>query len=299
MVRESIDVAWSPYLEKEGPAIKLFSIGDYVIMKCCSSGLVFLKDPLSDVELEKFYSLPYFEGDQKRKGYTSYSNDEPVIRSNCRHLVNLLGSDLLANNADPSKLALLDYGCAYGYFLDEARSLFGQVRGVEINDEVARVGRERFGLAIDSGPESIAKIESNSMDVVTMWDVIEHLRMPRSTLMHCARILKTNGRIYLSTGDIDSLLARLSGKYWRLLNPPQHICYFSSSTITSLLYECGFNVTEVRYLGKRVSLDFMLFIVRYLIGAKSFMCPFHMDWLMRRCATINLFDVMYITAYKR
>lgn len=299
MVRDSTEGTWSPYYEKVSPAIKLFSIGNYAIMRCCSSGLVFLDNALSDIELEQFYSLPYFEGDQERKGYTSYKNDEPVIRSNCRHLANMLGSDMWGTYSDPSKLALLDYGCAYGYFLDEASVLFGEVRGIEINDEVARVGRERFGLTIDSGPESIAKIASSSMDVVTMWDVIEHLRMPRSTLMHCARVLKTDGRIYLSTGDIDSLLARLSGKYWRLLNPPQHICYFSASTITSLLDECGFEVTEIRYIGKRVSLEFILFIVRYLIGARSFKCPFRMDWLMRRCATINLFDVMYITAHKR
>lgn len=281
-------IAFSPFFEENRPIEPLYRIDGFSIVRCLDSGLVYLENPLTEAELEKFYSLEYFEGEASRKGYSSYREDEAVLRKNFRELLDRIV---------PERGDLLDVGCAYGYFLDEARRRFS-VKGVEINDEVARVGRSRFQLDIRSGARALDDFAPDSFDVITLWDVIEHLGRPRSTLIQCARLLRPGGELYLTTGDIDSPLARMLGRRWRLMNPPQHITYFSRSTLTDLLASCGLETIEVERIGKRVSLALFLFILRYLTRERidlSSLAP----KIAKRSLYLNLFDVMWVRARRR
>ena len=292
-------IFWCPFHEAPHPAKMLWKIGDYHIVECCDSSLVYLANPLNNEELAKYYSLKYFEGDSKRKGYSSYTADEFILRKNFQYLLECLVEELRRSGNTAESLSLLEVGCAYGYFLDEARKYFGPVRGIEVNEEVARIGRERFGLTVDSSPEAIMSIERESLDVIAMWDVVEHLQRPRSVLASCAKGLRPGGLLCLTTGDIGSLLARTMGRRWRLINPPQHIAYFSRDTLTALLHECGFDVLDVRHRGRRVSFGFMLFILRYMLGGQRIQTNPRIDWFMRKSAYVNLFDVMMIVAERR
>ena len=58
-------------------------------------------------------------------------------------------------------------------------------------------------------------------------------------------VLKPGGRLFLTTGDIGSWVARIQGPRWRLIHPPTHLHYFSKATITRLLTGLGFSVQEV------------------------------------------------------
>lgn len=292
-------VFWSPYYEEPRPAEPLWWVDGHLIVRCCDSGLIYMAHPLTDAELAAFYSREYFEGEPSRRGYASYTGDEAVLRANFRDHLRRITRGLERGGARPDRLDLLDYGCAYGYFLAEARDVFRSVRGVEINEEVARVGRERFQLDIDSSADSGASFGENCLDVVTLWDVIEHVKKPRSVFNACHRALRQSGRIYVSTGDVGSLHARLLGKRWRLVNPPQHISYFSAASLTGLLEECGFKVIERRYYGRRVSLGFIFFILRYLAGRKVNEAPDVSSRLLRASIPLNLFDVMTVSAVKK
>jgi SAM-dependent methyltransferase len=290
------ELCFSPFCEEMRPAQLLWQVGPYRIVRCAESGLVYLGNPPSAEQLRAFYSVEYFEGDPSRKGYASYNADEDILRRNFRDLARRVCDAARKQGRNPSDLELLDYGCAYGYFLDEARSSFASVRGIETNPEVAEIGRTRFGLRIDSGADTDALLEPEKLDVITLWDVIEHLARPRSALKACARALRPGRQIHLTTGNISSLAARVLGRRWRLINPPQHISYFSMDTLSRLLTECGFQVTGCRSCGKRVSLEFIRFILQYLAG-RTAGPPSH-GWLWRRSVYVNLFDVMYITAVR-
>lgn len=286
--------AFSPFYEERRPVEHLYRVGDFSIVRCRDSGLVYLGNPLSDRDLETFYDVGYFEGDAARKGYASYARDESVLRENFRRRL----EDLVSRLSNPGRLSLLDYGCAYGYFLDEARNSFGSVTGAEINEDVAAIARERYGLKVRSGRDVMEAFLPNSYDLITMWDVIEHLSRPRTALLQAARVLRPGGELHITTGDIGSLVARLLGRRWRLMNPPQHISYFSESLIRGLLSETGFDTVEVRRIGKLVSLRFVLFILSYLVRR-----DFNLKGRASRLASlhfyINLFDVMYVRARKR
>lgn len=290
--------AWSPFFEAIMPTRSFWKSGPYQLVQCEQSGLIYLANPPTEAELQAFYAQPYFEGDALRRGYASYTADEAVLRQNFHALVNIVRQAAFSQNRSSSELDLLDYGCAYGYFLDEARPHFASVRGIEINPEVAKIGQQRFGVSIRSGIGVLAQEATASADIITLWDVIEHLTHPRSALLDCARILRPGGQLHISTGDLRAPLARLLGPRWRLINPPQHICYFSNQTLPKLLEACGFDVVAIHHRGKRVSLGFAWFILQYLLGRKASSPPVHHAW-MRFSIYLNLFDVMQVVALRR
>jgi SAM-dependent methyltransferase len=289
----------SPFYEEERPAEPLWQVGGFSIVRCKDSGLVYVANPLPEGELAAFYSVEYFEGESGRKGYASYRQDEPVLRANFRDLVRRLAGDAARAGLDPGTLDLLDWGCAYGYFLDEARRSFGRVCGVEINEGVAEIARSRLGLDVRSGPSASRSFSAGSFDVITLWDVIEHVSRPRATLLEVARLLRPGGSLYLTTGDIGSPLARLLGRRWRLVNPPQHVTYFSQRTLTGLLSACGLETLAVERVGKRVSLRLFLFILSYLTGRTGAAQSARLARLADRSVHLNLFDVMLVRARKR
>ncbi len=55
----------------------------------------------------------------------------------------------------------------------------------------------------------------------------------------------SNGRLYITTGDIESWLSKIQKKKWRLIHPPSHLHYFSKKTITQLLEASDFIVEKI------------------------------------------------------
>src|SRR4029078_1499335 len=110
---------------------------------------------------------------------------------------------------------LLDVGCAYGFFLPEARRNF-DVSRIEPAPAAAAHCRQQ-GLNVLTGVADEASLDNlGKMDVIVLLDVIEHLPEPYETLALCARHLNPDGVILLTTGDFGSPLARWMGASWRL-----------------------------------------------------------------------------------
>jgi SAM-dependent methyltransferase len=139
--------------------------------------------------------------------------------------------------------ALLDVGCATGVFLDGMRAEGWRVQGVEPSEHAARYARDRFGLDVYQGSLEAAGFPPASFDVVTLWDVLEHVFSPTATLREIARILKPNGSLVFSVPDLDCVEARVFGRYWAGLDMPRHLNLFTHKVLTRLLAEAGFRVT--------------------------------------------------------
>jgi 2-polyprenyl-3-methyl-5-hydroxy-6-metoxy-1,4-benzoquinol methylase len=131
---------------------------------------------------------------------------------------------------------LLDVGCATGTFLAEMRR-YGdwQVCGVEPNQWAARYAQERLGLDVFHGHLSEASFPDGRFDVVTMWDVLEHLHDPRQTLAEIFRILKPDGFLICSVPNLDSIDAKLFGRFWIGLDVPRHLYVYSKHTLSAML----------------------------------------------------------------
>ncbi|MBS1790537.1 MAG: class I SAM-dependent methyltransferase [Acidobacteria bacterium] len=193
---------------------------------------------------------------------------------------------------------LLEIGCSTGEMLAAACDSF-EVFGVEADAASSRIARER-GLHCFNGALADAKFADASFDVAALYHVIEHFPGPRAELMELARILKPGGWLVVETPNIANLWFRLLGERWRQFIP-DHLFFFTPQTITRLCEETGFEIIELRRVGKLMSLRlFISRIGRYhqptarLLSATS-----RKIGVDDRTIRLNLGDVMRLYARKK
>ncbi|MBA3531641.1 MAG: class I SAM-dependent methyltransferase [Ardenticatenales bacterium] len=141
---------------------------------------------------------------------------------------------------------LLDVGCATGIFLDGMRRLGWQVVGVEPSSSAARYARERFGLPIFKGRLEETSFATGAFDVITLWDVLEHIHDPQQTLDEVARLLKPGGLLVFSVPNPDSLEAQGLGCYWAGWDLPRHLNLFRLPHLRQHLALRGLQIERVR-----------------------------------------------------
>jgi 2-polyprenyl-3-methyl-5-hydroxy-6-metoxy-1,4-benzoquinol methylase len=88
---------------------------------------------------------------------------------------------------------------------------------------------------------------SGSFDVVTLWDVLEHLPKPTETLKEISRILRKDGVLALTTINHDCFNERVLKDRWRYYMPPDHLCSFTPAMLSPLLQSCGFTIVRIRH----------------------------------------------------
>ncbi|MBF5042716.1 class I SAM-dependent methyltransferase [Aggregicoccus sp. 17bor-14] len=137
---------------------------------------------------------------------------------------------------------LLDVGAYCGYFVDVAREAGYAAEGLELSRWAAEQARS-LGLTVHGETLAQRAARGGSYDVLTLWDVVEHFADPREELRQAFRLVRPGGRIFLSTIDAGSLVARLLGAHWPWLMD-MHLFYFDRTTLGALLEEVGFRVTR-------------------------------------------------------
>ncbi|MGH2541897.1 MAG: class I SAM-dependent methyltransferase [Ardenticatenaceae bacterium] len=141
---------------------------------------------------------------------------------------------------------LLDVGCATGIFLEGMRRFGWDVQGVEPSSYAARYARERFGLPVFEGHLEEAPLQARSFDVITLWDVLEHVHEPREVLARIHELLRAGGLLVMSLPNPDSLEARLFGRYWLGWDLPRHLNLFRPARLREHLAAQGFEVRTIR-----------------------------------------------------
>lgn len=142
--------------------------------------------------------------------------------------------------------SLLDVGCCQGNFIDIARLKGWQVQGIEVSKRYSKVGVEQFKLPIFCGvlEEAIQHDDFGDFDVITSFDVIEHLRDPLGFLQLCKQLLAQNGVLIAETCNYDSLHQLVLGKKWQN-DAGQHLYLFTPRTLKELALKAGFSSAEV------------------------------------------------------
>jgi len=157
---------------------------------------------------------------------------------------------------------LLDVGCHIGVFLEIAAAHGWEAWGVEPSRWAVGVARSR-GLRVVEGTLREAAFPDAWFDVVTMWDVIEHLTDPLGELREVHRILKPGGWMVIHTMDIESPFARLLGPRWPWLME-MHLYYFSRRTLRAMLEKAGFRFHSATVQGRYLRLGYLASRLRAL-----------------------------------
>jgi 2-polyprenyl-3-methyl-5-hydroxy-6-metoxy-1,4-benzoquinol methylase len=151
---------------------------------------------------------------------------------------------------------LLDVGAHVGVFVEVAQERGWDAWGLEPSLWAVERGRQR-GLNMIQGTLRDAELDSESFDLVTMWDVVEHLFDPAAEIHQVARLLKPGGIFCVHTIDIDSPFARLMGKRWPWL-VEMHLYFFSPKTLGALVEKAGLQVESCRVQGRYLHLGYLL-----------------------------------------
>lgn len=243
-----------------GPApILRYDFAPYHAVSCSRCGLVFLSPRLTESAILKLYSdEEYYVSEVSGQGYDEYLEvRHNWIKTFTRRL------EQITNYQLPGKV--LDIGCGPGFFLEAAQAKGYDVYGLDPSDYIVKVAGEKFGERIQKGVIESADYPAEHFDLVVAFDTFEHVYHPLEWIAAARRVLrspdpalgKTGGLLAITTPDPTSLLAKISGKKWVSFKLPEHVFYWSPSTIRRVLAD-GWDVLEIRPAGQYASLSFLL-----------------------------------------
>lgn len=132
-------------------------------------------------------------------------------------------------------ITLMDFGAGAGSFVRAAIDQGWDVTGIESSSSARFRAKEFYGV------ELIEKIDRHKRyDVITMWDVVEHLHDPREVLIMLGNHLKQNGLIFIETGNFENWKRVVEKDRWGLYLF-DHQFYFSPSSLKQILHDAGYN----------------------------------------------------------
>jgi len=260
------------------------------LLKCQSCSFVTADLKLSRSDLENLYDQAYFAGQE----YKDYLGERALIEKHFRvRLRKLLGYVRDARNK-----RLFEIGSAYGFFLTVARRYFAAVEGIDISRDAVNYAAQILGLPVHAGDFLDHPLEQK-VDVVCLWDTIEHLSAPHLYIEKAAATMNVGGVIAITTGDLGSVVARVRGRHWRQIHPPTHLHYFSKATLTNLLLKHGFQPRYCGHEGMYRSLDTIAYIILNIKHKKpQLYSALKKIGLLQFDLYLNLYDILFIIAEK-
>ena len=270
-----------PACGQETPHRFLYAKGGCDILQCNACGLG--RSETGTFDAAAYYTEDYFSG-RHADGYADYAGTEPVLRREFARKVDFIRRYRAGGR-------LLELGCAYGFFLQEAKRFY-DAAGLELADAAAASARQAGLNVVTGAVEEQTLAQFGRQDVIVLLDVIEHLPDPRQALYSAARLLGPGGIMVLTTGDFSSLYARLAGRHWRLMTPPQHLWFFTPESIRRLAGGLALRVESLDHPWKVVPLSLMLHQLRRMLGWGG------AGSAGRIGLPVNLFDAMRVVLRK-
>ena len=153
---------------------------------------------------------------------------------------------------------LLDLGCGLGYFLKEMSKFSSwETFGYDISQQAVDYAKRQLGLKnIFHGRIQDSNFDKNSFDIITLWDVIEHLPNPDPLLAYSQSLLKKNGILFIHTPNIKNQLVKVKIKRLlkgmkaniHYLEAKDHANIYSMETLDIILRRNGFSKIEFIHL---------------------------------------------------
>jgi 2-polyprenyl-3-methyl-5-hydroxy-6-metoxy-1,4-benzoquinol methylase len=181
----------------------------------------------------------------------------------------------LINELLPSKGKLLDIGAGTGDFLLVAKNNGWETFGTEPSEKARAIAIKKGVSIIDA----TAGLEDHSLDVITMWHVLEHVPDLENQIKELKRLLKPNGTLLVAVPNFKSFDANHYGKFWAAYDVPIHFWHFSKTAI-KLLFEkenmtlqkvlpMKFDAFYVSLLSEKYKTGKMNYIKAFFIGLQS------------------------------
>jgi SAM-dependent methyltransferase len=138
--------------------------------------------------------------------------------------------------------SVLDVGCGFGYFLQEAASCFDFRAGTELSPAAAAEARGRADEIFVGGINAVP--DNRRFDCITALHVIEHIYRPDAFLQKVLRHLRNDGVLVLAAPDMGSLWRKAMGRRWPSFKYPEHVVFYDANSLASLMRRAGLRDIE-------------------------------------------------------
>lgn len=224
---------------------------------CTSSGYGSHAQIVECVHCGYVYANPRWDADEILGAYTAVEDNTYVTERVGRELTfSKHLKDMQKFTGPANGRALLDVGAYIGVFVEVAQNAGWQAYGIEPSAWAVRVAHQQQ-LPVIHGTLDAPDLQNKRFQVVTMWDVIEHVADPSAEISKAYQLLDPGGWLVVHTMDIDSLAAKIMGPRWPWLMD-MHIHYFSQKTLGHMLQKNGFNVVWSGAQGRYMRLNYLV-----------------------------------------
>lgn len=237
----------------------LFTANHYSIHRCLNCDFVQVGQQPSPSSIEKIYEQTYFS-------HNKYKDQNTLAKEHHRRVS-------LVHQYIASGSMILDAGCGIGDFLHAGKKHF-VMHGFDISAsgiDIAKSNNPDIAHQIWCGKLENQNLPLSSFDAICSWDVLEHIWDPIPTYFQLLDYLKPNGYLFLSTPNIGAPVARLLGKYWPFMTPPEHLSFFNKQSLKFLATrKLNANLVSWKSQGKWVNLGFILYKIKR-VAPRSFL----------------------------
>ena len=198
--------------------------------QCNSCGFVFMRRIPSAHELDDYY---------RNYGQTEFLSS--VTKLSYNKLLDEFERYRLNNK-------ILDVGCGAGWFLETAKERGWDVYGTEYAEDAVELCR-RKGIETKHGALDASVFGNMRFDVITSFEVIEHLSKPLDELQHVHRLLRPNGLFYVTTPNFNAIPRLMLKADYSIIDYPEHLSYFTPRTLHRVLQSTGFRKKKMLVTG--------------------------------------------------
>lgn len=225
----------------EWKEIKDFSVSgkSFQICQCADCTVRFTQDIPIKSEIGLYY---------KSDTYISHTDSQKGLVNKLYHIVRNYTIkqkvSLIKEKSSKTFGKLFDVGCGTGSFLLAMKKEGWQVSGMEPDEKARNFSRSKGVLVFDA--DFMEKLEANSLDVITLWHVLEHIHDLHLYLEILNNALTNDGKLIIAVPNYLSYDANHYSKFWAAYDVPRHLYHFSPKSMEILMAKFGFELTNSR-----------------------------------------------------
>ena len=226
----------------------LYKIKGFNIVRCLSCTMVYVNPRLRNEDVYDIYRTDYFTN--KEHGYENYELTDHLRNKTFQRWYSDIEPNLLLKSG-----TALDVGCASGSFLRLLIQKGWDAKGIELDRDMFENVRQH-GFDVSNRPLEYYD-SSVKFQLITLFDVIEHLPFLNNDLKKLSGLLDRDGSIAIVTPNINSMQHKLFGKKWFQFKPGEHINYFSPKTLEQVVKPYNLKVKHVSSCGQFADFSFL------------------------------------------
>ena len=213
---------------------------DYCLFECQNCGMVSPNIDLELVDEKRVYDSDTAIADLKNDVLDNYEYRKKTFAK--ERLEYILGKIKIKKE----DINLLDVGCGPGYFVDHLRDEGIAYKGLELADVLVDICQNKN---LNVCKSDLKNEPNNKYNIITLFDVLEHLRDPIEMFSLLNSKLMSGGYVLAFTPHVHSLAFKLMGGMQNNVYPYIHLCFFDKKSLDYLAEKTGFKVYSIDYYG--------------------------------------------------